>query len=105
MILLALALVQPEVQPAPPPVDQDIVVLGRRLKGVRFKGGVDRNGQVLCRLTRSSGDAEIDAIPCRAVHECAVQPVRSSRDLQKCMAERLEANLRLLGVKGRERAP
>lgn len=101
MFLLTLAMLQPEIQPRSPPKEDTIVILGKRLKDVRFKGSVGKRGQVRCKISRSSGDPAIDAIPCHAVRECAARNLRMTSEIEACMGERLNVHLQALGVKMR----
>ena len=48
----------------------EIVVIGRKLGDWRGTWG-SKNGVLACRTTRSTGDAEIDAIGCGALVACA----------------------------------
>jgi hypothetical protein len=66
---LALALAAaPAAEPAPA-VAEEIVVIGERLKEWRGNWRT-RNGALTCKTTRSTGDAEIDAIGCQALTTC-----------------------------------
>jgi hypothetical protein len=68
MMLVALLLMQ-SATPAPAPVDDEIVVIGERLKG--WTGKVSETiGIRSCRTTKSTGDQEIDAIGCRVLTDC-----------------------------------
>lgn len=70
MILAALLLLQ--TAPAPVPAD-DIVVIGQRLQK-NFKASVKfgKDG-ARCRISRSTGDVEIDRIGCTAIETCFPQ--------------------------------
>lgn len=66
MILAALLL----LQATPAPDAEEVVVLGQRLERT-FKAGV-RFGKdgARCKIAKSTGDAEIDRIGCRAMEVC-----------------------------------
>lgn len=68
MILPLLFLLQ-DVSPPPAQDGEDIVVMGKRLDTWRGQYRV-RGGQVICRTTKSTRDAEIDAIGCAALVTC-----------------------------------
>ena len=73
-MIAALLLMLVPVAAAPPAVEQQIVVLAEKLKRSRFtwKASDDSGEWKLkyCRIKRSSGDAEVDAISCRALDAC-----------------------------------
>ncbi len=52
-----------------PEVAQEIVVMGKKLKG--WKGGVSKvGGRMVCKTRKSSGDKALDAIRCGAMLNC-----------------------------------
>jgi hypothetical protein len=56
----------------PPAVEQDITVIGQRLRRWTARYEV-RGSRVSCRTRRSTGDREIDAIGCSAFAACILQ--------------------------------
>ena len=94
MLVLALLLLQ---APAAPP--QEIVVVGERLKRLRFSAKVDKRGQVRCKIKRSSGDRAFDGIVCHAVHDCAARELRTAAAVEACIDERLKARFQALKEK------
>ncbi|HEU0134809.1 MAG TPA: hypothetical protein VFR28_08295, partial [Allosphingosinicella sp.] len=48
------------------PAENDIVIIGERVRKLKFRIKLDKSGQVVCRITRSSGDPEIDSLACDA---------------------------------------
>jgi hypothetical protein len=84
-----MALGQPAPEPAP---DSEIVVLTERLRGIRVSPGVTiRKGVATitspCKIKRSSGDPEIDALACDAVRQCAARPQPSRKLFNACLDE------------------
>ena len=81
------------------PSDNDeIVVIGRKLGNVKIQYGSRMKNGVLhiqaCRVKKSSGDADIDQIPCQAITDCAAQfgPSRPSQsEFDKCVKPRMNA--------------
>jgi hypothetical protein len=70
MGLLVASLVLAAAQPvAEPPVENEITVIGNRLRDWRGKWKV-RKGVPKCKTTRSTGDKAIDAIGCNAMTVC-----------------------------------
>lgn len=66
-MLLALVLAQAAVMP--PPVADEITVIGRRLQ--HWTGRVSTTiGITTCRTLKSTGDREIDTIGCTAARQC-----------------------------------
>lgn len=96
MLTLLLLAVQTAPSPPPPP---DVVVVGERLKQLRFSARVDRQGRVVCRIRRSSGDPAIDALPCAAVRDCAARELADAAAREGCVRERIGA--RLLALTGK----
>jgi hypothetical protein len=99
MLALAILLLQaPAAQP------DDIVVMGERLKRLRFSGGVDRRGRVRCKIRQSSGDPAFDAIACQSVRDCAAIKLSTSAEVQACLEQRLKVRFDLLQAQDRNRA-
>ena len=73
MMLAALLL----LQAAPAPAADEVVVIGERLEknwAAKFRSGAKG---MQCKVTRSTGDAEIDRIGCVAMEACT--PIFQSR--------------------------
>lgn len=88
--LTALAMAQVPVDA--PPVDNEIVVLTERLRAIKISPGVTiRKGVVMqtnaCKIERSGGDAELDALACEAVTLCAAKPQSSRKAFNACVEE------------------
>ncbi len=70
---MAMALLFAQAAPLAPEADpstaEEIVVIGRRLQGWSGKWR-DTVGIKSCRTIKSTGDAEIDRIGCRALSDC-----------------------------------
>jgi hypothetical protein len=98
MALSLLLLLQAQAASQGEPASADIVVLGEKLKAIRFSGGVDKQGRVQCKIKRSSGDPALDRLPCRAVQECAERSLKTQVEVQRCMDERLGAYIKKLGT-------
>jgi hypothetical protein len=69
LLLLAAQPAPAAVQPSPS--ENDIVVIGQKVRKVKFRVKADKAGNAVCRITRSSGDSEIDALACEAGRACA----------------------------------
>ncbi len=71
------------------PTDQEIVVIGQRMKQATYAMKVHRKTKTTqCWITRSSGDPRIDAEICEIAKACAfVVPLRRKL-VQACMKER-----------------
>ncbi len=84
--------------PAPiPDRDDSIVVVARKLKDWRARFWTE-NGKFHCRTTRSSGDAEIDAIGCTAAGTCfsRFQPrllAAESRELDRSTRRKMKQSV------------
>jgi TonB family protein len=65
---------------------QEIVIIARRARGVRWDWKVDKAGRLTkCKITRSSGDREIDQIGCEATRQCAAKGIRKARQMRACI--------------------
>lgn len=104
----ALLLLQGAAPAAQPPVESEIVVLAERLRTVRISPGVKiRKGVVTtgtCKVKRSSGDAEIDALACDAVELCATRPAPSRKDFNTCVKTEALASIERLVAERRAQA-
>lgn len=66
--------------------EQEIVVIGTRLRNIRFK--LRRDGKTMagsCRVTRTSGDVMLDTMACEAAVECMGTKKVTVPDFNKCM--------------------
>ena len=91
-------------QAAPPPeapVEGEILVMTERLRSIRISPGVTiRKGVARvtspCKIKRSSGDSEIDALACDAVRQCAARPQPSRKLFNACLDDvAIDAMIRL----------
>jgi hypothetical protein len=81
-----------QTAPPPPPADSEIMVLAERLRAIKISPGVTiRKGVVTqtsaCKVKRSSGDAELDALACEAVTRCAATPQSDRKTFNACVEE------------------
>ena len=67
-VLFLLAAQPPGADAAP--TENDIVVVGQRVRKLRFRLKTDKAGQAVCRIRRSSGDPDIDSLGCEAARAC-----------------------------------
>ena len=101
LILLAAAL------PAPPPVpvENEIVVIARKMRYIRVDIQAPmRNGRLAlarCRVTRSSGYAELDAVPCDAARICMESAPATRRMLEQCVEARSQTQLDAIAARWR----
>jgi hypothetical protein len=83
---LLLLAVQPAAAPTPP--ENDIVVIGQRVRKVKFRIKLDKAGQAVCRITRSSGDPEIDSLACDAARPCVRPDIVTKAAMTACLEPR-----------------
>jgi hypothetical protein len=88
MILLAAFALAAGVQASPTPLEEDIVVIGQRVRKVKFRVKLDKAGRVVCRITRSSGAADIDALACDAARPCVRPDIVTKQAMTACLAPR-----------------
>ena len=83
-LLLALAPLAQAASPAPPS-DDEIVVIGQRLRNIRITAKRDRRtGAKRCVLKPTTGDPLFDAGICQAYLAC-VPTVRTGPEMEACM--------------------
>lgn len=97
IVLTALALTQAEAPAAEPPVDNEIVVLGNKLRAWRGTWRVS-DGVVKCKTKRSAGDREIDAIGCGAMVTCMTPLVPQWQAVEDSDLPKAELETRLNGL-------
>lgn len=90
---------------APTAVDDEIVVLAKKLGTVKVKVDTKKRQGVLvltkCRLTRGSGDAAIDAIPCAVAQLCADEKPNKARVMEACVVEKSQERIDALALERR----
>ena len=103
MILLLAAL---QAAPIPQPREDDVVVIGRRVREWRGTFKADKNGvSRQCRTKRSTGDLEIDAIGCEATVTCYTQVHGKVAAIMAATKSRKEANRRMASIMNAEMTP
>ncbi len=93
---LAFALLLTQAAPEAAAVEPEIVVLAQKLKSTRFVWKAsDKSGAwklSKCRIKKSSGDKEVDAITCKAVEQCLhTMPIGAKQipaEFSTCLTER-----------------
>lgn len=100
--MFALLSLAPLNQPAPAPdqieTENEIVVIGERLK--KWSGKYKIRGEKMrCSTKQSSGDREIDAIGCAAFETCATNlmpriAASDSKDLDKNVREAMKTSVK-----------
>jgi hypothetical protein len=86
----------------PPSAENDIVIIGQRVRKVKFTIKTDRAGHVVCRIKRSSGDPEIDGLACEAARGCVAS--RSKEAMIACLTPRWEQIPAQIAARRRARA-
>ena len=86
LILAAIGLAAAQ-QAAPPRVEEDIVIIGQRVRKVKFRIKSDKAGRTVCRIKRSSGDPEIDGLACEAARACLAS--RSEAAMVACLTPKM----------------
>lgn len=97
MALTALALTQTEAPAVEPPLDNEILVLGNKLRDWRGSWRV-RDGVVKCKTKRSTRDREIDAIGCGAMVTCMTPLVPQWQAIEDADLPKAELESRLNGL-------
>ena len=94
LILLGLAALQTAPQPpvsTPSEPQDDIFVIARQLRNVRFSFDTKHGILTQCKIERPSGSAFIDKLVCEAAGQCAVEhPDLGARHLTPCIKDRIK---------------
>ncbi|WP_230769495.1 hypothetical protein [Sphingomonas sp. Leaf4] len=85
--MIALALVMAVQTPAPP-LEDDIVVIGRRMRTMKFEYKIKRWQMKRCRVTKSSGDPLLDQAVCTVIGKCAADHRAKADEMVACLDER-----------------
>jgi hypothetical protein len=91
LALMALA------QLASSPAEDEIAVIARKMRLI--KGDIKaprRDGRLVlerCRITRPSGDAELDVVPCAVTQSCFADAPADRKALQHCVEARSQVRL------------
>lgn len=109
--MIAILMLLSAIQSAPDtaagaPAEAEIVVIGRKARAVRWDYHVDKNREVtMCRVTKSSGDPDVDGLGCEATRQCASRGLRSSAQMKACIIPvRRELIAALADARAEERA-
>jgi hypothetical protein len=96
ILLAALMLAaQPADAPTPPPEDE-IVVLGERMRRLKLATKTDRkSGVTSCVFKRRSGDPAFDTLICDALLACS-KTVTTRPQMEACISPHIEAYARQL---------
>lgn len=88
MILLAALALAAAPEASPPLAENDIVVIGQRVRKVKFRIKLDKAGRTVCRIRRSSGDSEIDSLACDAARPCVRPDIVTKAAMMACLTPR-----------------
>ncbi|WP_294306520.1 hypothetical protein [uncultured Sphingomonas sp.] len=93
LILLSLIQAQPAPVPEEPGLTQDeIVVMGERIKRLKLETRRDRKTKaMMCRITRPSGEAELDRLACAAALPCS-ESAHTMAEFRACFFPRISAD-------------
>ena len=91
-LLLALQTATPE-----PPNDEEVVVLAQKMRLIEVDMKVGkRDGKMAlrrCRVTRPSGRAELDVVPCEVAQQCMIEGAASKKQLVSCVEHKSNARM------------
>jgi hypothetical protein len=97
VILPMLLMLQTTPSAPPPPSEDEIVVIARKLQMIEVDLKVGkREGRMTlrsCRISRPSGRAEADAVPCEVAQQCMADGAASRKQLIACVEERSQVRL------------
>ena len=88
--LAAIAVQVSQPLPVATPTADDIIVVARRLKKVRWEFEARAGTLSRCKVARTSGSARVDALVCEASAQCAAeQPSLADIALVPCIRDRV----------------
>ncbi len=92
-MIAAIVLATAQAAALPPPTtEEEILVVAQKMRWIELDiKAPKRKGIVTierCRVTKPSGYAELDAIPCSVAQECAAQKPATRKALAACTEER-----------------
>ena len=100
MALLAMAAVA-----APVPAADEIVVIARKMRFIKVDiKAPRRNGALVlerCRITRGSGNAELDAVPCDVAQSCIADVPATRSILLQCVTTRSQPRIDAVAARWR----
>jgi hypothetical protein len=99
-ILLALLVFQTTALPA---VEDEIVVIGRRLEQASVNVSKDKQGRFYCSMSVSSGNVKLDETLCRAAAKCVMKGASNSDAVRACI-DKKKPKLLAQFLKERQRA-
>lgn len=68
--MIAAVFLLAALQPAVSPIENEIVVIGRRLNSISAMVGKDKKGRFTCSLDKSSGNINLDKRLCKTTVRC-----------------------------------
>ena len=80
----------------PAATEEDIVVIGRRLREVRFRFQANGGKLRFCKITKSTGDKILDRLTCDAAKRCAADRPKNVAEMTTCMTGQREQVLAAL---------
>jgi hypothetical protein len=105
---VSLAILLLAAAPAPAiEADNEILVLARKMQMIEVDIKAPRRHGVLtierCRVTKGSGDAELDAIPCDVARQCmaSAAPPTTRRALEACAEDQSQVRLDAIAAQRR----
>lgn len=104
--VLALSLMAAAAASPAASADDEIMVIARKMRFIKVDiKAPTRNGHLVlerCRVSRSSGDAELDAVPCEVTQACMTSNTETRKVLRQCVEQR--SQVRLDEIAARRRA-
>jgi hypothetical protein len=107
-VILTLLLAAQTAAPPPPPPEDEIVVIARKMRLIKVSmKAPKRDGRLVltqCKVTRGSGDAELDAIPCDTAQACMESAPATRKELSACVTQQATARLNAVAAARKAKA-
>jgi hypothetical protein len=91
---------------AAPPLADDIIVLARKMQLIHVSIRAPKHDGKLvlgsCKITRPSGIAELDAVPCAAAQACIAENPDTRKALLGCVEQHSQVQLDAIVARRRE---
>ena len=85
-MILSLALLAMAQATEPPPTDEEIVVIARRMNEISVNVGRDPKGRYRCSLSASTGFRRLDDRLCKTVTKCVRKGAANDAAIKECVA-------------------
>ncbi|WP_439568502.1 hypothetical protein [Sphingopyxis sp.] len=92
MIAAVILTAMQTAAPPPPVTEEEILVVAGKMRSIEVDIKAPKRSGIVtlerCRVTKPSGYAELDAIPCGVAQQCVAEKLTSRKALTACVEQR-----------------